>query len=465
MATSRLNKALGQLQQALVHAGDSLSDRVLLERFLATRDEAAFELLVRRHGPMVLGVCRRLLRHAQDAEDAFQAVFLVLARRAGSVVRRDTVGGFLYGVAYRTALRARAAGIRRRQRERQVEKMPEPEVAAPEPQDWRPLLDHELSRLPEKYRLAVVLCDLEGLPRKEAARQLDVPEGTVSSRLTTGRQMLARRLCRRGLTLAGGALTTVLAEEASATVPSALALSTSKAAVLVAAGQLAALSTPAALLTKGVLKSMYVTRLKVVVAGIMIAGAVAAGGLAYRGTSSPGAVQAQTPPGKAGASKPRTEVEALRREVELLRLNLEVVLEKVRAQDAELRTLRGPRATGKPRTGNHAPPATTSERQLELTAPPTPPIPSVAVPPVPSPGENDVTSPVPVPSIRKPIVESPRRSVIIPPITEDTDPVSEVEMALKALRNAKNDAARRRALDQLEKAVRKLRPPRPVSAS
>jgi RNA polymerase sigma factor (sigma-70 family) len=166
MATTGLRKVLEQLHRALPAPGGQ-PDGDLLTHFIATRDEAAFAALVRRHGPMVLGVCRRLLRNDHDAEDAFQATFLVLARRAGSVLNRESVGSWLYGVACRTARQAAAANARRRARERQVENMPHPEVAPAEAQDWLALLDQELSRLPEKYRAAVVLCDLGGCPRRE----------------------------------------------------------------------------------------------------------------------------------------------------------------------------------------------------------------------------------------------------------------------------------------------------------
>src|SRR6516162_9184327 len=158
MATNRLRTALGQLQLALAPPeGDGL----LLARFVAARDEASFAALLRRHGPMVLGVCRRVLRHAHDAEDAFQATFLVLAKKAAAVAKREAVASFLYGVAYRTALRARAQAARRRATERQVGDMPHPAVEPPEAQDWRPVLDRELSQLPQKYRACLVLCDLE----------------------------------------------------------------------------------------------------------------------------------------------------------------------------------------------------------------------------------------------------------------------------------------------------------------
>ena len=199
MHTHRLRQALAQAEEA------GLSDGQLLERFVAGRDEAAFAALVRRHGPMVLGVCRRLVRHAQDAEDCFQAAFLVLAQRAGSVRRREALAGWLHGVACRVAREAGGAAARRRSREKQVSEMPHPEVAPAQPQDWRPLLDQELSALPEKYRSAVVLCDLEGRTRREAARLLRLPEGTLSSRLARARALLGRRLGRRGAALPAGA--------------------------------------------------------------------------------------------------------------------------------------------------------------------------------------------------------------------------------------------------------------------
>src|SRR5262249_15010469 len=142
MARGDLRVVVEHLRRALpVHGAGGLTDGELLGRFVAAHDESAFETLVHRHGGMVLGVCRRLLAHAHDAEAAFQATFLVLARKAGSVVKRNSVGGWLYGVAVRTARAARAASLRRRARERQVEEMPHPLVAPAEPQDWRPLLD------------------------------------------------------------------------------------------------------------------------------------------------------------------------------------------------------------------------------------------------------------------------------------------------------------------------------------
>src|SRR5262249_13548239 len=155
-----------------------------------------------RHGPMVLGVCRRLLGDSADAEDAFQAAFLVFVRKAASIAGREALGGWLHGVAYRTALEARGRRARRRAKEKQAGEMPEPLVEPDEHlRDLRPLLDQELNRLPDKYGVPVILCELEGKTRKEAARILGLPEGTLSWRLAQAKKMLAKRLSRHGTAL------------------------------------------------------------------------------------------------------------------------------------------------------------------------------------------------------------------------------------------------------------------------
>src|SRR5438874_5672646 len=202
MTDSRWGGVLHHLRRtALMHDGAGLSDGQLLECFLARPDEAAFEALVRRHGPMVLGVCRRVLRNAHDAEDAFQATFLVLVRKAASLRRREAVGNWLYGVAYRTALQARATAARRRLKEAQM-RSPDSQdstAASVVRLELQALLDRELSRLPQKYQAPIVLCDLLGKTKREAAADLGCPEGTVSSRLARGRELLRRRLARQGL--------------------------------------------------------------------------------------------------------------------------------------------------------------------------------------------------------------------------------------------------------------------------
>src|SRR5262249_37622129 len=143
-----------------------LMDGELLARFVATHDEAAFAALIQRHGPMVFRVCRRILHHTQDAEDAYQAAFLVLARKAKSISHRQALAAWLHRVAYRIARELKGANDRRRMREVQVEDLPHPTVPAHEPKDWKPWLDLELDRLPRKFRLPIILCDLEGRSRK-----------------------------------------------------------------------------------------------------------------------------------------------------------------------------------------------------------------------------------------------------------------------------------------------------------
>jgi RNA polymerase sigma factor (sigma-70 family) len=268
MATKSLGVLIHHLHEAaLLPDRVGLTDSQLLEYFLSRRDEVAFEALVRRHGPMVFAVCRRVIGNLHDAEDAFQATFLVLARKAASVSPREAVGNWLYGVAYRTARRARAVSARRRAREKQVKDMPHPSTEPADPlQELESLLDPELSRLPYKYRLPLVLCELEGRPRKEVARQLKLPEGTLSSRLATGRKMLASRLARHGLATSGAMLAALLSQSAaSASVPSSLVTSTAKAAGLFAAGQAAAAvaSTEVAALAEEVLKTLLLIRLKI----------------------------------------------------------------------------------------------------------------------------------------------------------------------------------------------------------
>ncbi len=264
---------------ALRPDGGGLTDGQLLGHFVARGDEFAFEALVRRHGPMVLGVCRRIVGNVHDAEDSFQATFLLLARKAASLAEGERVGGWLHGVACRAALKAREANARRRRVECQVETMPQPAVAAEVPDDGGRLLDHELDRLPEIYRVPVVLCELEGRSRREVARQLALPEGTLSSRLAKARRLLARRLARHGLL--GGGLAALAAGRAAASVPARLVESTVGAAA--ACPVAGALPAGAAALAGGLARAMTMSRLKlaglVLTAACVVAGA---GGLPTR---------------------------------------------------------------------------------------------------------------------------------------------------------------------------------------
>jgi RNA polymerase sigma factor (sigma-70 family) len=310
MAASGVGPIIRHLRRTVLrHDRAGMTDGQLLEDFITHRDEAAFEALVRRHGPMVLGVCRRVLHHPQDAEDASQAAFLVLARKAASVSPPEMLGNWLFGVARTTALRARVANAKRRVREKQVTDVPEPEARRQDLwDDVKELLDEELARLPDKYRVPVVLCDLEGRTRREVAGQLKVPEGTLSSRLTTARRTLAKRLTRRGLAVSGGSLAMAVSREAaSARVPASLLSATVKAATLVAAGQAAtgSISAQVVALTQGVLKSMFLSKLKsVVVVLLVIAALGGAAGLSFQTRGE----EPQTPEGtgQSPASEVRT---------------------------------------------------------------------------------------------------------------------------------------------------------------
>jgi RNA polymerase sigma factor (sigma-70 family) len=245
-------------------------DAELLDRFVRGGDKAAFELLVWRHGTMVHNVCRRVLRDAHAAEDAFQATFLVLARKAPSIGRRQALAGWLYRVAYRVALRARS-----RPAPRPSSELPEPPAPPCDDVLWRdlrPVLDEEVIRLPEKYRLAVVLCYLSGLTTAEAARRLGVPRGTVLSRLAWARQRLRARLSLRGVAPAAGLLGALLASEAA---PAAVVSAAARAALALAAGQPAAAAAAAVTLMEGVLRDMVLNKVRnglLVVLGLVAVG-------------------------------------------------------------------------------------------------------------------------------------------------------------------------------------------------
>ena len=345
MAAASLNKALRRLRGALARQGAAgLTEADLWERYVQGRDEAAFEALLRRHGPMVLGVCRRILRHEQDAEDAFQATFLVLVRRVASLQARDTLAHWLHGVACRTALEARSAAAKRRAKEAAAP----PRAAPPEgpgAELW-PVLDQELGRLAEKYRAVVVLCDLEGKSRSEAARQLGCAEGTVASRLARGRAALARRLARRGFTGACGAA--LLHGTAPAGLPAGLVASTLHAAGFSAASGAAsrvALSAKVIALTEGALKSMFHAKLKSTVAAVLVLGvtALGAGGLLSRAWATRPAGKVPDTPQQAPAGP-----DGLHERVVQLKRELQQMQEKVARLEQEARPRRaerGPRAS------------------------------------------------------------------------------------------------------------------------
>src|SRR5262245_38342312 len=218
MASTPTPTALHQVYRLLAGQGVSpLTDVQLLQRFAANCDEAAFAALVRRHGPLVWGVCRRVLKHTHDAEDAFQATFLVLARRAATVAWRGPLSGWLYGVAHRVAVRTRADAARRAQREaRAAVRPPADPLAEVTGRDLCAALDDELQHLADKYRLPLVLCYLQGRTRDEAAAELGWSLGTLKRRLAQARERLRARLTRRGLSFPAALLSAALAQGAAA---------------------------------------------------------------------------------------------------------------------------------------------------------------------------------------------------------------------------------------------------------
>jgi len=309
MSNGQLTGVLRHLRRAvLLSEGAAVTDGDLLDRYLTERDDAAFEALLTRHGAMVLGVCRRILGNEADAHDAFQATFLVFIRKMASIKPRAMVGNWLYGVAHKTSLKAKAMNRRRVTKERMAAAGrcdPSRERAMLELQA---LLDQELSCLPDKFRAPIVLCELEGKSLKEAARQLDCPPGTIASRLARGRGMLAKRLARQGFSLSGGALALALASEtASACVPSSLFASTVQSATALAAGQAAAMgviSCKVVALSEGVLTTMLLTKLKLVLVSMAAYTLVGAGGTlaTYRalGAEQRELRQAASPPAVTG---------------------------------------------------------------------------------------------------------------------------------------------------------------------
>jgi RNA polymerase sigma factor (sigma-70 family) len=288
---------------------------------------------------MVLGVCRRILRNVHDAEDAFQATFLVLARQADSIRSRQVVASWLYGVAYRTAMKARAMNAKRRTKERQASEMARSDSSEDAShEELLARLDHELNRLPEKYRVPVVLYELEGRSRKDIARLLGVPEGTLSWRLAQAKKLLARRLSRYGTV----ALAALISESAgSGWLSPALRASTLKTVFsveVVSANVLA--------LTEGMMKAMLLTKLKITVcaATLMLVAGVGATGLTYRAT-------AQQPRQESVQANrfQADELESLRLEIEALRKSLQATRERVRTLESELSALKG--RFGSPRPG------------------------------------------------------------------------------------------------------------------
>ena len=259
-----LQDVFGRLRLlAAVQTLSGQSDRELLERFVCSGDESAFTVLIERHGPMVYGVCRRSLPHRHDAEDACQATFLVLARKANSLRRKESLGSWLHGVASRVVADLKREAARRKYHEQFIELPPPPDPSAEVSQrENQAVLDEELERLPEWYRAPLILCYLERLPRDMAAARLGLSPGSLHGRLERGRDMLRQRLTKRGLTLS--ALLAGAAVGEGATLSPTFVVSASKAAALVAAGHSLTelVGAKALTLTREVLRNMVVAKLK-----------------------------------------------------------------------------------------------------------------------------------------------------------------------------------------------------------
>jgi RNA polymerase sigma factor (sigma-70 family) len=314
MDANQLGGFIRYLRRIAETDADQTSDGQLLERFARQGDEAAFTAILARHGPMVLGVCRRALGDPHDAEDAFQATFLVLAHKARSIGRPQALASWLYRIAHRTALRAKIVRSRRRARESVLD-----DVAATETiedlawHELRPLLDEEVNRLPGKYRDAIVHCYLQEQTYAEAAKSLGLAAGTVSSRLARARDVLRKRLLRRGQALSSSLLVGLLSQRAlTAAVPGDLRDVTTRAALRLATGKatLATATTESvAALTAEVLHTMFVAKIRTLVLILMVLGAfsLGAGLYAYYGPNAKPNAAAPAPPGadKPGADKPK----------------------------------------------------------------------------------------------------------------------------------------------------------------
>ena len=281
------------------------ADTDLLARWVVHRDEVAFELIVRRHAPTVLAACRRVLADANDADDAFQAVFLVLARKAASVARGEVLGAWLHRVACRAALRVRAERAKRLELQRpgDIEYLPAPPATDPAWSELLRVLDEEIERLPARHRVAFVLCGLEGKTCEEAGRLLGCPAGTVSSRLARARQRLRDRLTRRGFAPAGLLVAALTGDALAATVPTVLVESIVRAApsMLVARASGVSPDRPTAI-AQGVVRAMFVQKLRFVPA-LIVVGLPMAAGAVFAGSGRVGDAEPPRPEPKGAGEK------------------------------------------------------------------------------------------------------------------------------------------------------------------
>jgi RNA polymerase sigma factor (sigma-70 family) len=309
MADRHLQAVLTYIhRQANARAVSALADGVLLDHFVSNGDQGAFTALVDRHGPMVLGVCRRVLRRAHDAEDAFQAAFLVLARKVPSIRKRNALASWLHGVAYHVA-----ANLRRAESRRGVVQALRPDFIQAdvvEEVSWREVraaIDEELALLPQRYRAPLVLCYLEGKTRDEAALSLGWSEATFRGRLERGRDALRARPIRRGIGLSAVLLASALGQEAATAAPVALAAATVAAAMRFAAKGVTAglISAQVASLTQRVLKAMFISKLKTAAVVLLAVGMAAVGGVMLaRGPEDKSSDKTAKPPAHAEFEKP-----------------------------------------------------------------------------------------------------------------------------------------------------------------
>ena len=339
--TGSYARALEQLWNEGTLTG--LGPGALLERFVASGDERAFEAIVAQQGPMVLGLCRRMLSDPRDVEDAFQAVFLILARKAGRLRDPSRLSNWLYGVAYKVAARARAQAARARARERPVGEVEDRRPGSASLADEvGPALDQELSRLPEKYRAAILLCYLKGRTHDQAAQELSCPVGTVRSRLARGRAILRRRLVERGcapavVLLDGGSIRGV-----GEVVAAALLSRTTRAAVQFAAFKSAPAAAGAIALTQGVLMSMKLASLKVAAITVVVAGlGVSAGGMAASrliagAPNDQAGVQQESPATPHASAQPQAGARSIEERMTAIEGKLDTLLSRLPAARASL---------------------------------------------------------------------------------------------------------------------------------
>jgi RNA polymerase sigma factor (sigma-70 family) len=345
MTNGRLSPIIQHLRRVVRPAQTAgISDAQLLDRFVVQGDAAAFELLLWRHGPMVWGLCRRMLSDFHEAEDAFQASMLVLARKAGTIGKRRSLASWLYKVTFRIVLRAKAVSARRARFEKHVDQLPSIPINLESENgccELRPLIDEGLNSLPEKYRVPVVLCYLQNKTNEEAARQLHWPVGTVKTRLSKARELLGDWLCRRGVAFSTEGYESILAPAAvSAALPASLLESTLKAAMLVSLGQTGAavLSARGLLLIKGTLKAMFWTKVKIVTTAALLVSVAGSGVgmISYHtwAADDRAALTAEHSPPLA----PRNEPSSLQQKAELkaARSDLEVAATDVKMAEAVL---------------------------------------------------------------------------------------------------------------------------------